>query len=101
MLMRIFVMLILSFALGTIAMAQKASKDVEDAINAASNFMDWTPDSDFYPKENAKQAMENGKACIEKLDQAIAGGLSTSIQVETYKGKMTIAEARTMCVSVL
>jgi hypothetical protein len=48
-----------------VVFAQKDTKDLEDAINAASNFVDWKPGDDSYPKENAKQALENGKACVE------------------------------------
>ena len=83
-----------------VVFAQKDTKDLEDAINAASNFADWKPGDDFYPKENAKQALENGKACVEKADAALAGGLPATTVFDTYKGKMTIAEAREMCIAV-
>jgi len=83
-----------------VAVGQKIAKDLEDAINAASNFADWRPEDSMYPKEDGKLALENGKACIEKIDEAVAKGLADSTAVETYKGKMTIAEARAMCVKV-
>src|SRR5437763_1032299 len=83
-----------------VAFAQKVTKDLAEAINAASIFVDWKPGDDFYPKENAKLALENGKACVEKVDSAIAGGLTATAEVETDKGKMTVSEARQMCISV-
>ena len=83
-----------------IAVAQKVAKDLDEAINAASNFADWKPEDSMYPKEDGKLALENGKVCIEKIDDAVSKGLADSTVVETYKGKMTIAEARAMCVKV-
>jgi hypothetical protein len=83
-----------------IAMGQKIAKDLEDAINSASNFADWKPEDSMYPKEDGKLSLENGKTCIEKLDEAISKGLAESTVVETYKAKMTITEARAMCVKV-
>jgi len=96
---------IVAVLLGTIifaaiAVAQKIAKDLDEAINAASNFADWKPEDSMYPKEDGKLALENGKACIEKIDDAVSKGLADSTVVETYKGKMTIAEARAMCVKV-
>jgi hypothetical protein len=83
-----------------LVIAQKVAKDLNDAINAASNFADWKPADSMYPKEDGKLALENGKACIEKIDEAMSKGLAGSSEVETYKGKMTITEAREMCVKV-
>src|SRR5260370_10905305 len=83
-----------------VVLAQKISKELEDAINAASNFADWKASDSMYPKEDGKLALENGKVCIDKIDEAISKGLADSTVVETYKGKMTIAEARAMCVKV-
>lgn len=83
-----------------VVMAQKISKDLEDAINSASNFADWKPADSMYPKEDGKLALEDGKVCIEKIDEALGRGLAGSTEVETYKGKMTITEAREMCVRV-
>lgn len=83
-----------------IAMGQKVAKDLEDAINSASNFADWKPSDSMYPKADGKLALENGKACIEKIDDAVSKGLTESTVVDTYKGKMTISEARAMCVKV-
>jgi hypothetical protein len=80
--------------------AQKISKELESAINDASNFADWKPEDSMYPKEDGKLALENGKACLEKIDDAVAKGLAQTTEVETNKGKMTIAEARAMCVKV-
>src|SRR5206468_13130082 len=82
------------------ATGQKVSRELVDVINDAVNFVDWNPTDDFYPKQNAKQSMDNGKACVEKIDQSLSGGLSGSTVVETYKGNMSIDEARTMCVTV-
>jgi hypothetical protein len=81
-------------------MAQKIGKDLEDAINSASNFADWKPSDSMYPKEDGKLALENGKACLGKIDDAVSKGLVESTVVDTYKGKMTITEARAMCVKV-
>ena len=81
-------------------MAQKISKELEDVINAASNFADWKPEDSMYPKEDGKLALENGKTCIERIDDALSKGLAGATEVDTYKGKMTITEARAMCVKV-
>src|SRR5467141_1378626 len=81
-------------------MAQKVAKDLNDAINSASNWVGWKPDDSFYPKEDGKKALEDGKTCIDKIDEALSKGLTASTVVETYKGKMTISEAHEMCVSV-
>ena len=96
----ILVLLAVGLVGATAARGQAVPKNVEDAINEATNFVDWVPDSDFYPKENAKQALDKGKLCVESIDDAAGKGLAASTVVDTYKGKMTIAEAREMCVSV-
>src|SRR5436190_865274 len=80
--------------------AQKVAKELEDAISDASNFSDWKPEDSMYPKEDGKLALENGKACIEKIDEAMSKGLAGSTEVETNKGNMTITQAREMCVKV-
>ncbi|MEP6912699.1 MAG: hypothetical protein ABI923_08085 [bacterium] len=99
---RISTVALLSTALTVTAvvMAQKITKELDEAIKAASNFADWKPEDSMYPKEDGKLALENGKACIEKVDEALAKGLPGSTVVETYKDKMTITEAREMCVKV-
>jgi len=84
----------------TVGMAQKISKDLDDAISSASNWVDWKAEDTFYPKEDGKKALEDGKMCIEKIDEALTQGLAQSTVVETHKGNMTIAEAREMCVKV-
>jgi len=81
-------------------MAQKISRDLDDAISSASNWIGWKPDDSFYPKEDGKKALEDGKICIDRIDEALSKGLDASTVVETHKGKMTITEARAMCVSV-
>ena len=81
-------------------MAQKVAKDLDDAISAASNWLGWKPEDTFYPKVDGKKALEDGKTCIDKIDEALSKGLAASTVVETYKGKMTISEAREMCVAV-
>ncbi|HEY2975244.1 MAG TPA: hypothetical protein VGJ48_22200, partial [Pyrinomonadaceae bacterium] len=83
----------------TVVMAQKISKDVDDAINSASNWVGWKPEDSFYPKEDGKKALEDGQICIEEIDEALSKGLAASTMVETHKGNMTISEAREMCVS--
>ena len=87
------------FVAGLVA-AQQTPESVVDAIKSASIWIDWKPDSTFYPKQDAKLALENGKTCIDKVDEALAKGLAASTVVETDKGKLTITEAREMCVSV-
>src|SRR5437016_231302 len=82
-----------------VVMAQKISKELDDAINSASNWVGWKPDDSFYPKEDGKKALEDGQTCINKIDEALAKGLAASTVVETHKGNMTISEAREMCVS--
>ncbi len=83
-----------------VVMAQKVAKELEDVVNSASNFADWKPEDSMYPKEDGKLALENGRACISKIDEATSRGLAESTQVETHKGNMTITEARAMCVKV-
>jgi len=80
--------------------AQNIPRELSDAINDASNFADWNPADDLYPKENAKQAFENGKLCVLKIDDALSKGMRGSTIAETNKGNMTLGEAREMCVSV-
>jgi hypothetical protein len=81
-------------------MAQQISRDLEDAINESVNWIDWKPEDTFYPKEDGKKALEDGKRCIDKIDEALSKGLAGSTELETNKGKMTITEARAMCVKV-
>jgi hypothetical protein len=83
-----------------VVMAQKIAKDLDDAIGSASNWVGWKPEDTFYPKEDGKKALEDGKLCIEKIDEALSKGLAASTVVETHKGNMTITEAREMCVKV-
>ena len=82
------------------ALGQKIAKDLDDAITQASSYADWKPEDSMYPKEDGKLALENGRTCIEKIDEAVSKGLADSTVVETPKGKMTINDARAMCVRV-
>ncbi len=102
MLRKISVAALLSMALSGTALviAQKIAKDLDDAISEASIWVGWKPDDSLYPKQDGKKALEDGKTCIDKIDEALSKGLAASTVVETQKGKMTIAEAREMCVSV-
>lgn len=93
-------LLCVALSVTALVMAQKVAKDLEEAINEASNWVGWKPDDSMYPKEDGKKALGDGKACIEKIDKALSDGLAASTAVETNKGKMTITEAREMCVSV-
>ena len=93
-------LLCMTLAIAAAVTAQNLSKELGDAVNAASNFADWKPEDSMYPKEDGKLALENGKACLEKIDEAVSKGLAESTVAETYKGKMTITEARAMCVKV-
>ncbi|HJZ79733.1 MAG TPA: hypothetical protein VKD91_05290 [Pyrinomonadaceae bacterium] len=98
---RILIVMVVTLALGaSTASAQKIAKDLQEAIDAAVNFSDWKAEDSMYPKEDGKLALENGKTCIEKVDEALARGLAGSIAVETNKGNMTITQAREMCVKV-
>jgi hypothetical protein len=90
----------MALGIASTALGQNVPKDIVEAINSASLFVDWKPGDDFYPKENAKLALENGKACVEKLEQAITGGIANSTAIETDKGNVTVGEARSMCVAV-
>ena len=83
-----------------LVMAQKVAKDLDAAISDASNWVGWKAEDTFYPKEDGKKALEDGKTCIDKIDEALSKGLAASTEVETPKGKMTISQAREMCVSV-
>ena len=94
---------LLSIALSVMAaptMAQKVAKDLDEAITSASDWQGWKSEDSMYPKEDGKKALADGKTCIEKIDEALSKGLAGSTEVETHKGKMTITEAREMCVSV-
>src|SRR5436190_15639548 len=82
-----------------VVMAQKISRELDDAINSASNWVGWKPDDSFYPKEDGKKALADGQTCIDKIDEALSKGSAASMVVETHKGNMTISEAREMCVS--
>ena len=86
--------------LSSMAVAQKDTKDLQDAVNDALNFVDWKPGDDFYPKENAKMALEKGDACLAKIDAALGGGLAGESMVETNKESMSVTAARAMCLSV-
>ncbi len=79
---------------------QKVAKDLDDAITEASNWVGWKADDSMYPKEDGKKALEDGKRCMDKIDEALSRGLAASTVVETHKGNMTISEAREMCVAV-
>jgi hypothetical protein len=83
-----------------LVIAQKVAKDLDDAISSASNWVGWKAEDTFYPKEDGKKALADGKTCIDKIDEALSKGLAATTVVETPKGKMTISEARDMCVSV-
>ena len=91
---------LICMALSGFVIAQKVAKDLDDAISSAANFSDWKPSDSMYPKEDGKLALENGKACIDKIDEALSKGLAGSTEVETPKGKMTISQAREMCIAV-
>ena len=83
-----------------LVIAQKVAKDLDDAISEASNWVGWKAEDTFYPKEDGKKALEDGKRCIDKIDEALSKGLAASTEVETPKGKMTISQAREMCIAV-
>ena len=97
---KISIVALLGLALfATSVLAQKIAKDLDDAISEASTWAGWKPEDSMYPKEDGKKALEDGKKCIEKIDDALSKGLAGSTEVETPKGKMTITEAREMCVN--
>ncbi len=91
---------LLCVAVTALVMGQKIAKDLDDAISEASIWVGWKSDDSLYPKQDGKKALEDGKTCIDKIDEALSRGLAASTVVETQKGKMTITEAREMCVSV-
>ena len=93
-------LLCMALSVTALVMAQKVARDLDDAINSATTWVGWKPDDSLYPKQDGKKAFEDGKTCIEKIDEALSKGLAGSTVVETQKGKMTITEARAMCVSV-
>jgi hypothetical protein len=94
------VLLAMALSATAVVMAQKVAKDLDDAITSASDWVGWKPDDSMYPKEDGKKALEDGKTCIDKIDEALSKGLAASTSVETHKGNMTISEAREMCVAV-
>ena len=83
-----------------LVVAQEVSKDLDEAINTATVWIGWKAEDTFYPKEDGKKALEDGKTCIVKIDEALSKGLAASTTVETHKGTMTISQAREMCVAV-
>ena len=91
---------VLCIAVTGLVMGQKVAKDLEDTISEASIWVGWKPDDSLYPKQDGKKALGDGQTCIDKIDEAVSKGLAASTVVETQKGKMTITEAREMCVSV-
>jgi hypothetical protein len=93
-------LLVTLFASAFLVVAQNVAKELDNAISEASNWVGWKPDDSMYPKEDGKKALEDGKTCIDKIDEALSKGLAASTMVETHKGNMTIAEAREMCVAV-
>ena len=87
-------------AMALVVVAQGGAKDLDNAISEASNWVGWKPDDSMYPKEDGKKALEDGKTCIDKIDEALSKGLAAATMVETHKGSMTIGEAREMCLAV-
>src|SRR5258705_91294 len=87
-------------ATALLVVAQDVAKDLDNAISEASNWVGWKPDDSMYPKEDGKKALEDGKTCIDKIDEALSKGLAAATMVETKKGGMTIGEGREMCVAV-
>jgi hypothetical protein len=83
-----------------LVVGQKVAKDLEDAISEASIWVDWKPDDSLYPKQDGQKALSDGKNCLDRIDDALSKGLAASAVVETQKGKMTISEAREMCIAV-
>jgi hypothetical protein len=92
--------LCVALSVPALVLAQKVAKDLGLAISSAYIWVDWKPDDSLYPKEEGKQALEDGKTCIDKIDEALSKGLAASTVVETQNRKMTISEAREMCVKV-
>jgi hypothetical protein len=93
-------LLAMALSATTLVMAQKVAKDLKDAIESVFSWAGWKPDDSLNPKGEAKKALEDGKTCIDKIDEALSKGLAESTVVETFKGKMTITEAREMCIKV-
>src|SRR5260370_1708778 len=85
---------LLCVAVTALVMGQKIAKDLDDAISEASIWVGWKSDDSLYPKQDGKKALEDGKTCIDKIDEARSKGLAASPVVETQKGKMTSTEAR-------
>jgi len=93
-------LLCMALSVTAFVIPQKVAKDLDDAISEASIWVGWKAEDTFYPKQDGKRALEDGKTCVDKIDEALSKGLAASTVVETQKGKMTITEAREMCVSV-
>ena len=71
-------MLCVALSATTLVMAQKISRDLEDAISEASIWVGWKPDDSLYPKQDGKKALEDGKTCIDKIDEALSKWLAAS-----------------------
>ena len=66
-------------AMALVVVAQDVAKDLDNAISEASNWVGWKPDDSMYPKEDGKKALEDGKTCIDKIDEALSKGLAVLV----------------------
>ena len=67
-------LLCITLSATALVIAQKVAKDLEDAISEASIWVGWKPDDSLYPKQDGKKALEDGKTCIDKIDEAVPKG---------------------------
>ena len=68
-----------------LVIAQKVAKDLEDNISEASIWVGWKPDDSLYPKQDGKKSLEDGKTCLDKIDEALSKGLLSSTVLPALK----------------
>jgi hypothetical protein len=77
-----------------------AISNAEQAITNASNWPRLIADGTINQRPQARGALDAGKFCVAKVDEALANGVPDSTVVEALDRKMTLAEGREMCVYV-
>jgi hypothetical protein len=77
-----------------------AFSNAAQAIENASVWPRYIADGTINEELQAKGALEAGKFCVAKVDEALANGVADSTTVEAGSNKMTLAEAREMCAYV-
>jgi len=77
-----------------------AISNADQAITNASNWPRLIADGTINQRLQARGALDAGKFCVAKVDEALANGVPDSTVVDALDRKMTLAEGREMCVYV-